>query len=126
MRDGASTNSSKGDQAARESAAETRKEIMAGDMHRSKSSTPAKPGERGQRRPAGGGGGFRRRRVCKFKSEKIDYIDYKDVRLLMQFVPERGKIQPRRLSGTSAKWQRKLQVALKRARELALIPYATD
>jgi small subunit ribosomal protein S18 len=100
---------------------------MAGDMHRSKSSTPAKPGERGQRRPAGGGGGgFRRRRVCKFRSEKIDYIDYKDVRLLMQFVPERGKIQPRRLSGTSAKYQRKLQVALKRARELALIPYATD
>ena len=43
----------------------------------------------------------------------------------MQFVPERGKIQPRRLSGTSAKWQRKLQLALKRARELALIPYAT-
>jgi small subunit ribosomal protein S18 len=100
---------------------------MAGDMHRSKSSTPAKPGERGQRRPAGsGGGGFRRRRVCKFRSEKIDYIDYKDVRLLMQFVPERGKIQPRRLSGTSAKYQRKLQLALKRARELALIPYATD
>jgi small subunit ribosomal protein S18 len=94
------------------------------DMNRSK---PAgKPGERGARRPAGGGGGFRRRRVCKFRSEKIDYIDYKDVRLLMQFVPERGKIQPRRLSGTSAKWQRKLQVALKRARELALIPYATD
>jgi small subunit ribosomal protein S18 len=94
------------------------------EMNRSK---PAgKPGERGQRRPAGGGGGFRRRRVCKFRSEKIDYIDYKDVRLLMQFVPERGKIQPRRLSGTSAKWQRKLQVALKRASELALIPYATD
>ena len=94
------------------------------EMNRSK---PAgKPGERGQRRPAGGGGGFRRRRVCKFRSEKIDYIDYKDVRLLMQFVPERGKIQPRRLSGTSAKYQRKLQLALKRARELALIPYATD
>ena len=94
------------------------------EMNRSK---PAgKPGERDKRRPSGGGGGFRRRRVCKFRSEKIDYIDYKDVRLLMQFVPERGKIQPRRLSGTSAKWQRKLQVALKRARELALIPYATD
>ena len=96
-------------------------------MHRSRSSTPAKPRRaRSKGRPAGGGAAFRRRRVCKFRSEKIDYIDYKDVRLLMQFVPERGKIQPRRLSGTSAKWQRKLQVALKRARELALIPYATD
>lgn len=86
----------------------------------------SKAGDKGQRRSGGGGGGFRRRRVCKFKSEKIDYIDYKDVKLLMQFIPERGKIQPRRLSGTSAIWQRKLQLALKRARELALIPYATD
>jgi small subunit ribosomal protein S18 len=84
-----------------------------------------KAGDKGPRR-GGGGGMFRRRRICKFRSEKIDYIDYKDVKLLMQFVPERGKIQPRRLSGTSAKWQRKLQLALKRARELALIPYATD
>jgi small subunit ribosomal protein S18 len=85
-----------------------------------------KPGERGARRPSGGGGGFRRRPGCQFRSEKIDYKDNKDVRLLIQFVPERGKIQPRRLSGTSAKYQRKLQLALKRARELALIPYATD
>jgi small subunit ribosomal protein S18 len=85
-----------------------------------------KSGDKGPRRGGGGGGMFRRRRVCKFRSEKIDYIDYKDVKLLMQFVPERGKIQPRRLSGTSAKWQRKLQLALKRARELALIPYVTD
>ena len=99
---------------------------MAGDMHRSKSSTPAKPGERGQRRPAGAGGGFRRRRVCKFRSEKIDYIDYKDVRLLTPFLPERGKIQPRRISGTCALHQRKLQTAIKRARQLALIPYVTD
>jgi len=85
-----------------------------------------KAGDKGQRRTTGGGGGFRRRRVCKFRTEKIDYIDYKDVKLLMQFIPERGKIQPRRLSGTSAKYQRKLQLALKRARELALIPYVTD
>lgn len=77
--------------------------------------------ERGARR-----GGFRRKRVCKFRTEKIDYIDYKDARLLAQFVPERGKIQPRRLTGTSAKYQRKLQVAIKRARFLALLPYATD
>ena len=62
------------------------------------------------------GGFFRRRRVCKFCAEKIDYINYKDVRLLAPFLPERGKIQPRRISGTCALHQRKLQVASKRAR----------
>ncbi len=72
------------------------------------------------------GGFFRRRRVCKFCAEKIDYINYKDVRLLAPFLPERGKIQPRRISGTCALHQRKLQVAIKRARQLALIPYVTD
>ena len=71
-------------------------------------------------------GFFRRRRVCKFCAEKIDYINYKDVRLLMPFLPERGKIQPRRISGTCALHQRKLQTAIKRARQLALIPYVTD
>ena len=68
-------------------------------------------------------GFFRRRRVCKFCAEKIDYINYKDVRLLAPFLPERGKIQPRRISGTCAEHQRKLQTAIKRARQLALIPY---
>jgi len=72
------------------------------------------------------GGFFRRRRVCKFCAEKIDYINYKDVRLLAPFLPERGKIQPRRISGTCAKHQRKLQTAIKRARQLALVPYVTD
>jgi small subunit ribosomal protein S18 len=72
------------------------------------------------------GGFFRRRRVCKFCAEKIDYINYKDVRMLAPFLPERGKIQPRRLSGTCARPQRKLQVAITRARQLALIPYVTD
>jgi small subunit ribosomal protein S18 len=72
------------------------------------------------------GGFFRRRRVCKFCAEKIDYVNYKDVRLLAPFLPERGKIQPRRISGTCALHQRKLQVAIKRARQLALIPYVTD
>jgi small subunit ribosomal protein S18 len=71
-------------------------------------------------------GFFRRRRVCKFCAEKIDYINYKDVRLLAPFLPERGKIQPRRLSGTCALHQRKLQTAIKRARQLALVPYATE
>ena len=71
-------------------------------------------------------GFFRRRRVCKFCAEKIDYINYKDVRLLAPFLPERGKIQPRRISGTCALHQRKLQTAIKRARQLALVPYVTD
>ena len=85
---------------------------------------------RGEDKGKGGearrGGFFRRRRVCKFCAEKIDYINYKDVRLLTPFLPERGKIQPRRISGTCALHQRKLQTAIKRARQLALIPYVTD
>ena len=85
--------------------------------------------ERGSRGASGGGprrGSFRRRRACRFCVEKIDYIDYKDVRVLMLSIPERGKIQPRRISGTCAKHQRKLTTAIKRARQLALIPYITD
>src|ERR1035437_6025760 len=69
---------------------------------------------------------FRRRKVCKFCSEKIDYIDYKDVRMLMPFVPDRGKILPRRISGVCAPHQRDLQTAIKRARQLALVPYVAD
>jgi small subunit ribosomal protein S18 len=76
---------------------------------------------------AGGRRGFfRRRRVCKFCLEKIDYINYKDVRLLAPFIPERGKIQPRRISGVCAAHQRSLQTAIKRARQIALVPYVTD
>src|SRR4029453_7744376 len=69
---------------------------------------------------------FRRRRVCKFCVEKIDHINYKDVRLLAPFIPERGKIQPRRISGVCAKHQRALQTAIKRARQIALVPYVTE
>jgi len=83
----------------------------------------AKDGEKGGPRR---GGFFRRKRVCKFCVEKIDYVGYKDVKLLAPFIPERGKIQPRRISGTCATHQRALQVAIKRARQLALIPYVTD
>ena len=88
-------------------------------------------GRGGDKKDAKGGeaprrGFFRRRRVCKFCAEKIDYINYNDVRLLSPFLPERGKIQPRRISGTCAEHQRKLQTAIKRARQLALIPYVTD
>ena len=69
---------------------------------------------------------FRRRKVCKFCADKIDDINYKDVKLLGPFVTERGKILPRRISGTCATHQRKLQTAIKRARQLALIPYVTE
>ena len=68
----------------------------------------------------------RRRRVCKFCAERIDYINYKDVRQLAGFIPERGKLQPRRISGACATHQRKLQTAIARARQLALIPYVTE
>ena len=72
------------------------------------------------------GGLFRRRTVCKFCADKIDDINYKDVRLLQPFVPERGKILPRRISGTCAMHQRKLRTAIMRARVIALLPYVTD
>ena len=74
-----------------------------------------------QRRPM-----FRRRKVCKFCADKIDDINYKDTRLLMPFVPERAKILPRRISGTCALHQRKLRIAIMRARQLALIPYTSE
>src|SRR5205085_9116051 len=82
-----------------------------------------KTGEKGQgqRRTL-----FRRRKVCKFCADKIDDINYKDVKIVGPFVPERGKILPRRISGTCAMLQRKLQTAIKRARQIALIPYVTD
>ena len=73
-----------------------------------------------------GGGGFRRRKYCKFCEEKIDYIDYKDVDLLAAYVPERAKLAPRRISGTCAQHQRKLQTAVKQARNIALLPFTTE
>jgi small subunit ribosomal protein S18 len=69
---------------------------------------------------------FRRRKVCKFCSDKIDYIDYKDVKTLSGFVPERGKVLPRRMFGTCAAHQRKLTLAIKRARNIALLPFASE
>ena len=67
---------------------------------------------------------FRRKKVCKFTVEKIDHISYRDVRLLQGFISDRGKIIPRRLTGTSAPFQRKLTKAIKQARAIALLPYA--
>ncbi|ALC83182.1 30S ribosomal protein S18 [Bacillus halotolerans] len=76
---------------------------------------------------AGGrrGGRAKRRKVCYFTSNGITHIDYKDVDLLRKFVSERGKILPRRVTGTNAKYQRKLTAAIKRARQMALLPYVT-
>lgn len=70
--------------------------------------------------------GHKRRKVCYFTVNKITYIDYKDVDLLKRFVSERGKILPRRVTGTSSKYQRQLTRAIKRARQMALLPYAND
>jgi small subunit ribosomal protein S18 len=92
-----------------------------------------RPGPRGPR-PAGGPGGggsreggrkyFRRKKVCKFCVEKIESINYKDVRLLAQFVAESGKIVPRRLTGVCTPHQRRLSTAIKQARNIALLPFA--
>jgi small subunit ribosomal protein S18 len=91
--------------------------------------------DRGPRRDSRGGPGgpggreggrkfFRRKKVCKFCVEKIDAINYKDVRLLSGFVAERGKIVPRRLTGVCTPHQRRLSAAIKQARNIALLPFA--
>jgi small subunit ribosomal protein S18 len=77
--------------------------------------------------PGGREGGrkyFRRKKVCKFCVEKIESINYKDVRLLSQFVAESGKIVPRRLTGVCTPHQRRLSTAIKQARNIALLPFA--
>ena len=69
---------------------------------------------------------FGRRKVCKFCADKVDLIDYKDVRRLRNFITERGKITPRRISGSCARHQRQLTRAVKRARTVALMPYTAE
>ena len=89
-----------------------------------------RPGDRRGPRPGGPGGReggrkyFRRKKVCKFCVEKIEAINYKDVRLLAQFVAESGKIVPRRLTGVCTPHQRRLSTAIKQARNIALLPFA--
>ena len=68
----------------------------------------------------------RRKKVCIFCADKIEFIDYKDAAKLRKFISERGKILPRRISGTCSKHQRELNTAIKRARQVALLPYVTD
>ena len=71
-------------------------------------------------------GGRPRRKVCSFCVDKVDHIDYKDVAKLRRFVTERGKILPRRISGNCAKHQRQVTVAIKRARNIALLPFTAE
>jgi small subunit ribosomal protein S18 len=95
---------------------------------------PAYGGPRGPQRASGGGrrdggrerGGYGRRRVCGFCMDNVKSIDYKDTTRLRRFLSERGKIEPRRKTGTCAKHQRWLTTALQRARQLALLPYTAE
>lgn len=66
------------------------------------------------------------KKVCRFTQNKVTYIDFKDVKLLQKYVTEQGKIIPKRITGTCAKYQRELAVAIKRARHMALLPYVSD
>ena len=67
-----------------------------------------------------------KKRICSFRVDKIAHVDYKDVNRLRKFITERGKILPRRISGNCAKHQRQLTVAIKRARNMALLPFTTE
>jgi len=67
-----------------------------------------------------------RRKVCYFTKNNITHIDYKNTELLKRFISERGKILPRRVTGTCAKYQRQLAIAIKRSRQMALLPYVSE
>ena len=69
---------------------------------------------------------IRAKKVCRFTQNNVKYIDYKDVKLLQRYVTEQGKIIPKRITGTSSKYQRELAIAIKRARHMALLPYVAD
>ena len=66
------------------------------------------------------------KKICRFTQNNVKYIDYKDVKLLQKFITEQGKIIPKRITGTSSKYQRELALAIKRARHMALLPYVSD
>lgn len=71
-------------------------------------------------------GGFRRKKVCQFCADKVDFVDYKDTEMLKKYITERGKILPKRITGTCAIHQRAVTTAIKRARTVALLPYVAD
>jgi len=96
-------------------------------------SGPPREGRFGGGGGPGGGGPrrgkrqyFRKKKVCRFCVDKVDFIDYKKGDMLQSFVQDRGKIMPRRMTGTCSKHQRWLGVAIKRARNIALLPFATE
>src|ERR687887_2473356 len=106
-------------------------EAPAAEGQRAEGQREGRFGPRGPRSAGGPGGGreggrkyFRRKKVCKFCVEKIEAINYKDVRLLSQFVAESGKIVPRRLTGVCTPHQRRVTAAIKQARNIALLPFA--
>ena len=69
---------------------------------------------------------MRNKKICRFTQNDIKYIDYKDVKMLQRYVTEQGKIIPKRITGTTSKYQRELAIAIKRARHMALMPYVSD
>jgi small subunit ribosomal protein S18 len=69
---------------------------------------------------------IRNKKICRFTQNNVKYIDYKDVKLLQRYVNEQGRIIPKRITGTSAKYQRELSAAIKRARHMALLPFVSD
>jgi small subunit ribosomal protein S18 len=83
-------------------------------------------GEQREPRKFRRGGRNKRKKVCYFTVNKITHVDYKELDLLRKFISERGKILPRRVTGTKAKYQRMLTVAIKRSRQMALLPYTTE
>ena len=84
-----------------------------------------RPGRGGMRR-GGGSGGKKRPKFCHYCVEKNEHVDYKDIEKLRKYISERGKIIPRRISGSCAKHQRQLTEAIKRARFMALLPFSLD
>ena len=86
----------------------------------------SRDGKMAPKRPIGAGLQTLRKRLCRFCESGIHYVDYKDEKLIGRFLSERGKIIPRRISGTCAKHQRQLVLAIKRARHLAMLPYVQE
>jgi small subunit ribosomal protein S18 len=93
-------------------------------VRRNSKTTKGRGGRTGGRRDGRGSRAlFRRRKFCRFTAEGVKEIDYKDIDVLKEFINENGKIIPARITGTSAKYQRQLSVAIQRARYLSLLPY---